>query len=120
MPKAGFWAIDPTRSISFEKDGRWYVNDERIENRRINLFFSQHLCKAADGSYEIVLGRDSATVEIRDAPYVVTAVHGNLGQGLRVSLNDESEEELAADSAAAPASFGFATRCAVAWRAPLP
>ena len=98
MPKAGFWAIDPTRKISFEKDGWWYANDERIENRRINLLFSQHLRKAEDGSYEIVLGRDTATVEIDDASYVVTALHGDPDQGLRVHLNDDSEEDLAADS----------------------
>jgi hypothetical protein len=98
MPKAGFWAIDPTRKISFGKDGWWYANDERIENRRINLLFSQHLRKAEDGSYEIVLGRDRASVEIDDAPYVVTALHGDLDQGLRVRLNDASEEALAPDS----------------------
>ncbi len=98
MPKAGFWAIDPTRKISFGKDGWWYANDERIENRRINLLFSQQLRKAEDGSYEIILGRDTASVEIDDAPYVVTALHGDLDQGLRVHLNDDSEEELAADT----------------------
>lgn len=98
MPQAGFWAIDPTRKISFGKDGWWYANDERIENRRINLLFSQHLRRTADGSYEIVLGRDTAAIEIDDAPYVVTALHGDLDQGLRVRLNDASEEALAADS----------------------
>ena len=98
MPQAGFWAIDPTRKISFGKDGWWYANDERIENRRINLLFSQHLRQAEDGSYEIVLGRDRATVEIDDAPYVVTAIHGDLDQGLRVHLNDDSEEALAPET----------------------
>ena len=98
MPKAGFWAIDSTRKISFGKDGWWYANDERIENRRINLLFSQHLRQTADGRYEISLGRDRATVEIDDAPYVVAAINGNPEHGLIIQLNDKSEEALAPDT----------------------
>ncbi len=94
MAKAGFWAIDPTRKISFGKDGWWYANDERIHNRRINVLFSQHLQKAPDGSYEIVIGWDRVTVEIDDAPYVVTRVNGDSEQGFTLCLNDENEEPL--------------------------
>lgn len=98
MPKAGFWAIDSVRKISFGKDGWWYANDERIENRRINRLFSQHLRRTEDGRYQIVLGRDTAIVEIDDAPYVVTALDGDLDHGLRVRLNDTSEEALSPDT----------------------
>jgi uncharacterized protein len=94
MPKAGFWAIDPTRTISFRKDGWWYANGERIHNRRINTLFSQHLRKTAAGTYEIAIGWDKVTVEIDDAPYVVTRVTGDSDQGLTLRLNDESEELL--------------------------
>ncbi|MGE0682314.1 MAG: hypothetical protein AB7P69_15630 [Candidatus Binatia bacterium] len=94
MPKAGFWAIDPTRKISFGKDGWWYANDERIHNRRINLLFSQHLHKTPIGEYEIVIGWDKVTVVIDDAPYVVTQVTGDPAQGFTIRLNDESEEAL--------------------------
>ena len=94
MAKAGFWAIDPTRKISFGKDGWWYANDERIENRRINLLFSQHLYKTAEGTYEIAIGWDKVAVTIDDAPYVVTRVSGDAEQGLLLRLNDESEELL--------------------------
>lgn len=94
MPKAGFWAIDPTRKISFGKDGWWYANDERIQNRRINLLFSQHLRQTPAGNYEIVIGRDLVAVEIDDTPYVVTSVTGEAQQQLIVQLNDESEETL--------------------------
>ena len=38
-PKAGFWAIGGYE-ISFRKDGRWYADDEVIENPRIALLFS--------------------------------------------------------------------------------
>ena len=94
MPKAGFWAIDPTRKISFGKDGWWYANDERIQNRRINLLFSQHLRKKPDGMYEIAIGWDKVTVVIDDAPYVVTRVTGDPTHGFTLRLNDESEEPL--------------------------
>jgi hypothetical protein len=94
MPKAGFWAIDPTRKISFGKDGWWYANDERIHNRRINTLFSQHLRKTEAGTYEIAIGWDKVAVEIDDAPYVVTRVTGNPAEGFTLRLNDESEERL--------------------------
>ncbi len=94
MPRAGFWAIDPTRKIHFGKDGWWYANDERIQNQRINTLFSQCLRKNAQGEYEIVLGRDRARVEIEDTPYVVTQVAGAPGPGFTLRLNDESEERL--------------------------
>ena len=94
MPKAGFWAIDPTRKISFGKDGWWYANDERIQNRRINLLFSQHLRGTPTGEYEIAIGWDKVTVVIDDAPYVVTQVTGDRAGGFTVRLNDESEELL--------------------------
>ena len=95
MPKAGFWVIDPTRKIHFGKDGWWYANGERIQNQRINTLFSQCLHRTAAGSYEIVIGRDRAGVEIEDTPYVVTQVTGYSNQGLIVRLNDKSEEALA-------------------------
>ena len=94
MPKAGFWAIDPTRKISFGKDGWWYANDERIQNRRINLLFSQHLHKTSTGEYEIAIGWDKVTVVIDDAPYVVTQVTGDPTHGFTLRLNDKSEEAL--------------------------
>ena len=98
MPRAGFWAIDPTRKIHFGKDGWWYANDERIQNPRINKLFSSCLRQSSDGGFEIVLGRDRAAVEIEDTPYVVTRVSKNPGQGLTLRLNDDSEEALAPDT----------------------
>ncbi|MBM4258214.1 MAG: DUF1285 domain-containing protein [Deltaproteobacteria bacterium] len=94
MAKAGFWAIDPTRKIHFGKDGWWYANDERIQNRRINVLFSQHLRRTPEGAYEIAIGWDKVTVEIEDTPYVITRVMGDSTQGFTLRLNDESEEPL--------------------------
>lgn len=87
--------IDPTRKISFGKDGWWYANDERIQNRRINVLFSQHLLrKTQDDEYEIAIGWDRVTVVIDDAPFVVNQVTGDPTQGFTLRLNDESEEAL--------------------------
>lgn len=98
MPRAGFWAIDPTRKIHFGKDGWWYANDERIQNPRINKLFSTCLRQTSDRGFEIVLGRDRAAVEIEDTPYVVTHVFGDAVRGLTLRLNDDSEEVLAPDT----------------------
>jgi len=94
MAKAGFWAIDPTRKIHFGKDGWWYANDERIQNRRINVLFSQHLRRTPEGTYEIAIGWDKVTVEIEETPYVITRVTGDPAQGFILRLNDESDEQL--------------------------
>jgi uncharacterized protein len=94
MPRAGFWAIDPIRKISFGKDGWWYANDERIQNRRINVLFSKHLNRTPEGEYEIAIGWDRVTVVIEDAPFVVTQVTGDPVRGFTLRLNDESEEQL--------------------------
>jgi hypothetical protein len=94
MAKAGFWAIDPTRKIHFGKDGWWYANDERIQNRRINILFSQHLRRTPEGTYEIAIGWDKVVVEIEETPYVITRVSGDSAQGFTLRLNDESEEPL--------------------------
>jgi len=94
MPKAGFWAIDPTRKIHFGKDGWWYANDERINNRRINGLFSQHLRRNEHGQYEIAIGWDKVIVEIEDTPYVIMRVTGDPTEGFTLRLNDESDERL--------------------------
>jgi len=94
MAKIGFWAIDPTRKIHFGRDGWWYANDERIQNRRINVLFSQHLRRTPEGTYEIAIGWDKVTVEIEETPYVITRVSGDARQGFTLRLNDESEELL--------------------------
>lgn len=94
MPKAGFWTIDPARKITFGKDGWWYADDERIQNRRINVLFSRHLQRTPEGEYEIAVGWDRVTVLIEDAPFVVTQVTGDPVHSLTLHLNDGREESL--------------------------
>ena len=93
MARAGFWAISSGR-ISFRRDGRWYNDDEPINNARIAKLFSQCLRQNEDGRWMIAMADERAFVEIEDTPWVVTAVSGDTGSGFTLHLNDGSSEPL--------------------------
>lgn len=96
MGRAGFYAIHSSK-IRFGRDGRWYADDELISNRRIADLFSRNVVRQPDGSYRIVIGWDTAPIEIEDTPYVVTRVDPRDG-GFLVELNDGTCEALDPDS----------------------
>jgi hypothetical protein len=93
MPGAGFWAVSSGR-ISFRRDGRWYSDDEPINNPRIAKLFSKCLRQTEDGRWQIAMADERAFVEVEDTPWVVTAVAGDPTTGFRLRLNDDSEERL--------------------------
>lgn len=93
MARAGFWAVSSGR-ISFRHDGRWYSDDEPINNARIAKLFSRCLRQVDDGRWEIAMAEERAFVEIEDTPWVVTGVTGDATQGFHLRLNDDSEEPL--------------------------
>jgi hypothetical protein len=93
MAQAGFWAISSGR-ISFRHDGRWYNDDEPINNARIAKLFSRCLRETEDGRWQIAMADERAFVEIEDTPWVVTRVEGDATRGFRLRLNDDSEESL--------------------------
>ena len=93
MAQAGFWAV-ASGKISFRHDGRWYSDDEPINNGRIAKLFSRCLRQVDDGRWQIAMADERAFVEIEDTPWVVTAVSGDVARGFRVRLNDDSEEPL--------------------------
>jgi hypothetical protein len=93
MTRAGFWAVSAGK-ISFRHDGRWYTDDEPINNTRIAKLFSRCLRETEDGRWMIAMGDERAFVEVEDTPYVVTAVAGDRATGFRIRLNDDSEEAL--------------------------
>src|SRR5690606_14506329 len=82
--------------IRFGKDGEWYADGERIANPRIARLFSRSIQPGPDGGYILQVGDESASILVDDTPYVVTGV--TVGEGIRVMLNDGSEEETAADT----------------------
>ena len=94
MAKAGFWAIDPIRKISFGRDGWWYANDERIHNRRINILFSQSIRRNPDGSYFLQVAEERAPISVEDTAYVVTTIEEDGHGGFVIATNDDVREAL--------------------------
>ena len=97
MAQAGFWAISSGK-ISLRGDGRWYNDEEPINNARIAKLFSKCLRQADDGRWQIAMADERAFVDIQDTPWVVTSVSGDAARGFTVRLNDDSEEALDASS----------------------
>jgi hypothetical protein len=97
MAQAGFWAVSSGK-ISFRSDGRWYSDDEPINNGRIAKLFSRCLRQVDDGRWQIAMADERAFVEIHDTPWVVTSVGGDAARGFTIRLNDDSEEPLDADT----------------------
>jgi hypothetical protein len=93
MPQAGFWAVSSGK-ISFRRDGRWYSDDEPINNARIAKLFSRCLRQTDDGRWQIAMADERAFVDVQDTPWVVTGVVGNRRDGFTIRLNDDSEERL--------------------------
>jgi hypothetical protein len=93
MAQAGFWAVSSGK-ISFRRDGRWYSDDEPINNARIAKLFSKCLRQTDDGRWQIAMADEKAFVEIHDTPWVVTSVGGDATRGFTLRLNDDSEEPL--------------------------
>ncbi len=97
MARAGFYAVESGK-ISFRRDGNWYSDDERIDNPRIALLFSQSIRRNPDGSYYLQVAEERASITIEDTPYVVKAVEDDELGGFMIILNDESREELSAEA----------------------
>lgn len=116
MARAGFWAVS-SGAISFRRDGRWYSDDEPINNARIALLFSRCLRRTDDGRWQIAMGDERAFVTIEDTPWVVTAVTPAPPDGFRLRLNDGSEEMLDPTSLTVGAANVLYTRVKGGYRA---
>ena len=109
MAQAGFWAVSSGK-ISFRRDGRWYNDDEPINNARIAKLFSRCLKQTDDGRWQIAMADERAFVTIDDTPWVVTSVSGDRATGFTIRLNDDSEERLDAASLTVGAANVLYTR----------
>jgi hypothetical protein len=98
MAMAGFYTIQSSR-IVFGRDGEWYADGARIENRRIADLFARSVRRRDGGGYELCIAEERAAIEVEDTAYVVRGVFGDGGQ-LAVELNDASAEKLDAASLA--------------------
>ena len=99
MAIAGFYAIESSR-IVFGRDGEWYCDGQRIENRRIADLFARSVQRRDGGGYELRVADERAAIEVEDTPYVVRGVRVRAAgaDGVDVELNDGSAEPLDADS----------------------
>jgi len=93
MARAGFYAVESGK-ISFRHDGRWYNDEERIENPRIALLFSRSLRRNPDGTFFLQVADERASITVEDTPYVVTGVEDDGSGGLLIVTNDEVREPL--------------------------
>jgi uncharacterized protein len=93
MAHAGFYAVESGK-ISFRHDGRWYNDEEVIENPRITLLFSRSIRRNPDGSYFLQVADERASITVEDTPYVVTGVEDNGHSGFVIVTNDEVREAL--------------------------
>ena len=93
MARAGFYAVESGK-ISFRRDGNWYNDDERIDNPRIALLFSQSIKRNPDGSYYLQVAEERAPVTVEDTPYVVKTLEDDELGGFSMILNDDSREPL--------------------------
>ena len=110
MARAGFWAIGGYR-ISFRKDGRWYADEEPIENVKIARLFSRHVQSDGADGWVIDLGVDRQAVEVEDTPLVITRVDGDPKQGFMLTANDDLQSEL--DPASLRVGNDGALRCVI-------
>ncbi len=93
MPRAGFYTVESGK-ISFRRDGNWYSDDDRIDNPRIALLFSQSIKRNPDGSYYLQVAEERAQITLEDTPYVVRALEDDELGGFAMVLNDDTRESL--------------------------
>ncbi len=93
MARAGFYTAESGK-ISFRRDGNWYSDDERIDNERIALLFSQSIKRNPDGSYYLQVAEERAPITVEDTPYVVKALEDDELGGFMMILNDGTGEPL--------------------------
>jgi hypothetical protein len=93
MARAGFYAVESGK-ISFRRDGNWYNDEDRIENPRIAMLFSQSIRRNPDGSYYLQVAEERAAITVEDTPYVVKAIEDGDGGGFITVTNDGAREPL--------------------------
>jgi hypothetical protein len=93
MVRAGFYTIESGK-ISFRRDGNWYSDEERIDNPRISLLFSQSIKQNPDGTYYLQIAAEHAPITVEDTPYVVRTLEDDELGGFEMALNDGTHEAL--------------------------
>ncbi len=91
--------LSEKQTIKIDKEGNWFYNDLPIINKKIFLFFNQHIIKDGKGGYLLQVGKETCKLVVEDTPYVVAKITfvSSDKEGrefFRIKLNDETEEKL--------------------------
>jgi hypothetical protein len=97
--------------LSIDADGRFLHRGEPITHARTLDVLWRSLERAADGRYLVRIGRESAYVEVADAPYAVRGVIDGPDGTLTLLLGDGSREPL--DPATLALGADGVLRCSV-------
>ena len=92
----------PACHIRIDKEGNWYYQGLPIIKREIYLHLNKCLRKDPTGKYILLMDGEKCYLEVEDTPYVIKEVSvgasPQINPPLFVKLNDETEEELKADT----------------------
>jgi hypothetical protein len=97
--------------LSIDADGRFLHRGEPITHARTLEVLWRSLERVADGRYLVRIGRESAYVEVADAPYAVRGVLEDPGGAPTLLLGDGSREPL--DPATLTLGADGVLRCSV-------
>lgn len=86
--------VSPFVKLFIDKNGVWFQNGVEMIHPGIRSLFYGMLEKTPFGTYQIRMGAEICSVEVEDAPFVVTAVLNGDGGSIRIALNDGCAETL--------------------------
>jgi len=84
----------PVVQLRLDGEGEWYHEGVQITHERTKKLFTKSITKDKDGRYVIRIGKEEALVKVEDAPFLVTSAERMADGTIRISLNDETSEEL--------------------------
>jgi len=83
--------------IRLTRDGKWMSDDTEIDHEQTIRLFSRSLHHDEKGYY-IRVGREAMRIIVEDTPYFVKSVEWIPALGLKLTLNDETQEMLKPDT----------------------
>ena len=86
--------VSPFVKLFIDKNGTWFQNGVEMIHSGICSLFCSSLEKTPVGTYQVRMGSEVCSVEVEDAPFVVTEVIDGEGGSIWIALNDGCTETL--------------------------
>lgn len=83
----------PPVDLLLDRDGRWFHEGQPVLHPGLVSVLNRHLVISEDHRVEVRVGHEVARVTVEELPYVVVSAAVE-PDGLRLRLNDESEERI--------------------------